>query len=116
MKKLHWTNSLLCEHFTIQTSFQRCWKVFFYQFLNICSNVKIFPIFHILPTTNQICAEKCEDCAGGEEVVLCRSVDGDQVGGDQVDGDDHDDDGDGDDDHHYYHEAVADDIVKGRVG
>ena len=76
----------------------------------------MFPIFHILRTTNKICAEKCEDCAGGAEVVLCRSVGDDQV---KVDGDEHD----GDDDHHHYHEAdddhheaVADDIVQGRVG
>ena len=81
----------MCEYCTIRTSFQ-CWKVF--------SPISQYPfkcsISHILSTNNQICAEKCEDCAGGEEVVLCRSVDGD----DQVD----------------HHEAVADVLVQGRVG
>ena len=82
-------------------------KKYFHQFLSSCENVIIFPIFHIFQTANLICAEKCEDCAGGEEVVLCRSVDSDEVDDhDQVD----------DDDDHHHHEAVADVLVQGRVG
>ena len=43
---------------------------------------------------NQICVERCEECAGGEEVGFCRFALADYHHDDDDDFDDHDDDDD----------------------